>query len=59
MFLDGVGAVVETLELGRYPEAREGVLGPFSHGGYATFGEKLSIEGPRNAKKGRTGFRHI
>ena len=24
MFLDGVGSVVETLELGRYPEAREG-----------------------------------
>ena len=33
MFLDGVRAVVETLELGRCPEARKGVLGPFSHGG--------------------------
>ena len=32
MFLDGVGAVVETLELSRCPEAGERVLGPFSHG---------------------------
>lgn len=32
MFLDGVGAVVETLELGRCPKAGERVFGPFSHG---------------------------
>ena len=33
MFLNGVGAVVKTLRLSRYPKAGEGVLGAFSHGG--------------------------